>query len=412
MTEQEPLGKKIPLFRNKTFISVFAGNTLSTMGEGFNTIAIGYWVLSTTGSAKAMTAVMLPQMILGLLLGTIAGTLADRKNRRTIMLSMDLIRAVLMIGVAAVVSGSSGWGIWALVPLLTLINAASQFHSPAFQSSLIYIVGQEQVGRATGLMQVTDTLARLGGLALGGWTVAAFGGPAAVTVVGAMFALSALCVMIAGPFPIPAAKSDNRKSFWTDLRLGLAFIRKHPFARSVSLLLPSVMIFFTASMMLFQVMAVTVWHATPKEFGLMEAAIPIGYAGGSGLMLLLNRRMTRRGWWIGVSVLLAGPNLIVMSAMPDVFSALPFVFLIGFILSVGTVLVMIALRTETAAEFQGRVFGAIGSLTNLSTPVGLVMSGILSDRFGADRMLFLNGLGLTAIGLCCIALLKPLRQYR
>ena len=70
----------VPLYRNRTFAAVYAGNTLSVLGEGFHTIAIGYWVLSTTGSAQAMAAVMLPQMIVGLLLGAVAGTLQGAGN--------------------------------------------------------------------------------------------------------------------------------------------------------------------------------------------------------------------------------------------------------------------------------------------------------------------------------------------
>jgi len=412
-SEERGTAVRLPLYRNRMFAAVYVGNTLSVVGDGFLTIAIGYWVLAQTGSAQAMTAVMLPQMLAGLALGTMAGTFADRRNRRAIMLAMDLVRAALMLGVGAVVAtDSADAGLWLLVPMLALASIASQFHSPAFQSSLSYIVGQERIGQATGLMQVTDTLARLGGLTAGGAAVAAFGASWAVVTVGLLYLSSALAVAASGKFPIAAAPDSTPKSFWTDLREGIAFIRGHALTRSITVLLPSVMIVFVASMMLFQVIAVTKWQATPAQFGMLEAAIPVGFACGSGLVLLLGSRITRRGWWICAAVLLSGPNLIILSGLTSVFAALPFAFGIGFLLAVANVLVIIALRTETEVAYHGRLFGTLGAITNTAAPIGLILSGLLSDSFGADRMLLANGLVLTAIAAVCAALLKQLRGYR
>jgi len=111
-------------------------------------------------------------------------------------------------------------------------------------------------------------------------------------------------------------------------------------------------------------------------------------------------------------VLLSGPNLIILSKLTNVFAALPFAFGIGLLLAIANVLIMIALRTETAPAYHGRLFGTLGAITNTAAPIGLILSGLLSDSFGADRMLLVNGLGLAAIAAVCVALLKPLRNYR
>ncbi|MNO21555.1 enterobactin exporter EntS [compost metagenome] len=400
-----------PLFYNRTFMLVYAGSTLSIIGEGFHSIVIGYWVLSTTGSAKAMMTIMLIQMVTSFVLGGIAGTFADRHNRRMIMLAMDILRALLIAGVAVIVAngGNDAW--WWLVALMALVGAASQFHNPAFSSSLVCIVGKEHIQRATSLMQVTDTLARLAGLSLGGAAVAIFGGPASVIAVSIAFAVSACCVLFSGAFPAPERNGEESRGFWEDMKHGFSYIRTHSIARSVSILLPSIMVFFVASMMVFQVIAVTIWKATPWQFGMLEAIIPIGYATGAGIIAWVGSRLTRRGIWVSAAMLLAGPNLMILASMQDVYAAIPFVFLIGFILSFGTVIVTILLRTEVEEEYQGRVFGVIGSLSSLSTPFGILLSGIFSDLYGADLVLLVNGAGLTLVAGACVYFLRALRKY-
>lgn len=400
-----------PLLRNATFLWIYTGSTLSIIGEGFHSIAIGYWVLTTTGSAKAMMTIMLVQMITSFVLGGIAGTIADRHNRRMIMLIMDILRALLIAGVAAVVSfgGGNAW-LW-LVALIALIGAASQFHNPAFTSSLIYIVGKDQIQKATSLMQVTDTLARLAGLSLGGAAVAIFGGPAAVIGVCLLYIISACCVLLAGSFPIVERKDEEKVGFWADFKHGLSYIRRHSIAGSVSILLPSIMMFFVSSMMIFQVLAVTVWKATPWQFGMLESIIPIGYACGAGLVAFMGSKLTRRGVWVSLSILLAGPNLMLIAKINHVYYAMPFVFLIGFILAIGTVIVTVMLRTEVDGEYQGRVFGTIGSLSSLATPLGIILSGVFSDLYGADLVLLMNGVGLTLVAAMCVYFLKSLRNY-
>lgn len=399
------------LLNNATFLWIYLGSTLSIVGEGFHSIVVGFWVLSTTGSAKAMMTIMVVQMITSFLLGSVAGTIADRYNRRMIMLGMDIVRGILMVGVAAVFSFGEGQGWWMLIVLLALVGAASQFHNPAFSSSLINIVGKEQIQRATSLMQITDTLARLAGLSLGGAAVAIFGGPASVIVVSIAFFISAGCVLLSGSFPNPIQQDREKKGFWDDLKHGLSYIRGHSIARSVSILLPSIMVFFVASMMVFQVLAVTIWKATPWQFGMLEAIIPIGYATGAGLIAFMGSKIAKRGLWVSIAMLLAGPNLMLLSSINDVYFAIPFVFLVGFILSVGTIIVMVMLRTEVDGEYQGRVFGTIGSLSSLATPFGIILSGVFSDLYGADLVLMMNGAGLTLVAAVCIYFLKTLRKY-
>ncbi|PHF12786.1 MFS transporter, partial [Bacillus toyonensis] len=112
--------------------------------------------------------------------------------------------------------------------------------------------------------------------AIGGVVVAAFGGSIAISVDAVTFMLSAILVLLSGKFPNSTKKTGIKNSFQEDLVAGFKYIWQNPFAKSVIILSPTLITFFTASLMLIQVMSVKVWKANPIEFGIIESSIPIG----------------------------------------------------------------------------------------------------------------------------------------
>lgn len=115
----------IPLRRNRTFQVILAGHIVSVLGDGFHSVALSIWVLQSTGSAKAMASVMALRIIIGILLGAVAGTVADRTDRRRLMWTMDLLRGVLVLGIAWLVA-TPGAPFWALLLLAAPIMAAGR----------------------------------------------------------------------------------------------------------------------------------------------------------------------------------------------------------------------------------------------------------------------------------------------
>lgn len=131
--------------------------------------------------------------------------------------------------------------------------------------------------------------------------------------------------------------------------------------------------------MLTQVMAVNVWKASPFQFGLMEACIPLGYMIGSGLIMILGSRIRRRGLFIMSGLFCLGPMYILLSFITSAATAIPVVLLIGFMFSFCTLLINIILRLEISEEIQGRVFGVLGSIMSVAPSIGLTLVSYLSD---------------------------------
>ncbi|MBP3961358.1 MFS transporter [Paenibacillus lignilyticus] len=410
MASQQPT-----LSRNIPFIHLFTAYTLSIFGNSFHSIAINLWVLSVTGSAKLMTVMMVTNLVLGALLGTVAGTVTDRMNRRTVIMVADLLRfAVVLLIAFCVAMPHTPFAIIAV--LSAFVTVLGLFQSPALQASITPIVGKAHVQRAVGLMNISDNIARTIGFAVGGIFVAAFGGAWAIAIDAVMYLASFLLVWSAGSLTrisvsdqtMPNTSGSSFRAAFMD---GLRSVRSNPFAKSVMILIPSLLLFFMTAFMLTQVMAVKIWHASPFEFGLIEACIPIGYMAGSGLIVMLGSRMRHRGKWIMINLMLLGPLYMLLARTESAAAAFPLIVLIGFMFSFCTLLINIILRVEVAEELQGRMFGALGSLTGVAPSLGLVLSSYYADLYGSGLIMLIVGGLMLLFGLAANWRLSVIRNY-
>ncbi|CAH1197665.1 Enterobactin exporter EntS [Paenibacillus plantiphilus] len=401
------------IWRNRNFVLVLSGYTLSTFGNCFHSVALSLWILQSTGSARYMSAIMLIYIFTQLAFGTLAGTVVDRMDRRKLMWMADFIRGALVLGVALCVSVPH-IPIAVVFVLTALIAVGGLFQSPALHASIVDIVGASKVQKAVGFINISDNTARISGLALGGAFVALFGGSVAIIVDACAFFLSALLVLACSRFSVSHSHSGQRErqTFWQDMKSGLHYIWRDSFIRSLVFLSPIVNTFFLASLMLVQVMAVKQWAATPVQFGLIEACIPSGYIIGAGIILLADAKMKRRGLWICFSMIAMSPVLVTLSLLSSAWPAIPLILLMGFLFSFCTMLSSIILRLKVSPEVQGRVFATLGSLSSVLPPVGIVAASFVADLKGPDLPLTASGIALLIISLLFVLFQKALRTFR
>ncbi|MEW9699401.1 MFS transporter [Paenibacillus sp. SI8] len=400
------------LWRNRAFLCMFASYCVSLLGDTFHSIALNLWVLQTTGSAKLMSIVLIIHLITNMLFGSFAGTVADRMNRRTLMLISDIGRCLWVGGIAWLMFTPGNH-----LPFIFVLTALSAFtglfYTPSFQASLSVLVGKERIHQAISTISIADNIIRISGFALGGIAVAAFGGAFAIALDAFTYFISILLLLGAGSFLSAAspAQKGKRTPFFRDFISGFRYIWQHAFARSAVLLLPSIFLFFLSSLMLIQVMAVRVWHAHPFSFGLIEAFIPLGYVLGSGFILLMGARLKHRGKWIVGSLIAMGPCYLLLSQVTSAPYGLPLILVTGFLFSFSTLIIQTILRIEIDPGLQGRFFGTLGSLSSVATPLGIAICSIGADRFGPSLILACTGTGMLTLGVLAFLYAKTIRQY-
>lgn len=401
-----------PVWRNRSFMKLLTGYTASVFGDSFNGIAISLWVLQTTGSAQRMAAVQICYLSVGFLFGSFAGTIADRIDRRRLMLVSELSRSAIA-AVLAVVLFVLHAPFPALLALASLSMFCSLLLSPAFHASTTAIVGPARVQQAASAIHIADNAARISGLAVAGIVVSAFGGLAAILTTAGAFLFSAVCTLLTRGFPkVERIAEGPKPSFFEDWRGGLSYMRRDALIRSILLLSPMLSAFFLSAIMLVQVIAIGQWQANPIEFGLLEMCIPLGYLAGAGIILGFGRRMSRRGRLVFAGLVPLGPLYAAVSFIPSPLLALPLILLGGLLFAFCSMMIQIILKSEVRGELQGRIYGTLGAITSVAPTLALAIVSMLADSWGAGRVLVVLGALLLVLGIAAAVLLKPIRMYR
>lgn len=398
-----------PLLQNRTYLANLIGHAISIVGDGFHSVALGFWVLQATGSGTAMATIMAVKAIVSVLLGPIAGTVADRVDRRRMMMAMDLVR-FLLVGTMIPLIALPKTPLVMLVIVSALTAAAGAFAGPAFSASMINIVGKERVGQASGLNQMTWTAAQIVGPLLGGLVYATWGAKLSFGVDSVSYLVCFLAVLAGGHFASPKREAKGPASFWGELKEGLNAVRGHGLIRSIMILAPVINLFGNAIGVLIPVLAVKVWLVSAQQFGLLEGSIPVGFLIGASLIMAMQAKLKRRGIWIGGGIAMAGLT-IAMAGNVSFYVALPIAVACGVSLAMVNVLTSMVLQQETPPELQGRVFGLLNATAGAMGPIGMMLAGALADAASPALLTSLCGLGIVLVALVGLMGLKDLRRY-
>lgn len=413
MTMTTGVGGALPTTRslrtNRTYQLITAGQAVSVLGDAFHSIALGLWVLQVTGSTAAMGTIYGARILTTILLSPIAGTLADRVDRRRLMWSLDLVRGLISLAMALAMI-TAGVPFVVLVLLAALLTAATSFRSPAYSASIIHIVGREQIQQATSTMQLINSGANILGPILGGVAIGLFGGVIALVVDGLSFFISAGCVLLGGPFPSPTRAVGERPSFVGEMMEGFRYIRQSPVVMAITWLNTVGNFFGNMYAVLFPVLAIKVWQASPGQFGFAEAMFSLGITLGALAVRLLGKRLRQRGLWAAATTGLMGLAMLSIALVPGPLFANPLIVMLGALLSFSGTLMAIALRAEVAPEMQGRVWGTLGALLQIASPVAVLVASTLGDSLGVTRLIVGAGVCFMLTGFLGLSF-RALRQY-
>ncbi|HEY6960760.1 MAG TPA: MFS transporter [Gaiellaceae bacterium] len=177
------------LLRRRDFRRVFLAASASELGDSLHYIAL-MWFAFERGGAAGVIAVRLADSMPAILFGLHGGLAADRFSRKRLMVSADLVRAAVLVPVAA--AGLTGHlPIWGLAAAAFLLEAAASYFDPAYGALLPTLVERENVQRANGLVQSTMQSISIGGRGLAALLVAFVPVSAFFAVNAASFAVSA-----------------------------------------------------------------------------------------------------------------------------------------------------------------------------------------------------------------------------
>ncbi len=372
----------------------YRGQAISLVGTWMQMTAQAWLVLSLTHSSTALGAVIALQTVPVLLLAPYGGVLADRMNKRRVMIALQTAMGVqaLALGLLTVTGLVRVWEIGLLAVILGLNNA---FENPARQSFMLEMVGPDHLRNAVSLNSVLVNVARTVGPAVAGLLIAGVGVGVcflinAVSFVAVIASLVRLDLSSLNPTP-PEPRARGQ------LREGLRYVRRTP-ELAIPLLMMGVVGCLTYEFQVsLPVMAKSGLHVGASGFGFMTAAMGVGAVLG-GLLVATRGRTGLRPLVIAASVFGVAVGLATVApSLPLELLALGFTGAASItFMATGNSTLQLAARPS----MRGRVMSLWFVAFQGSTPIGGPIVGVVMAVLGARA-----GLGLGAATCLAVALL-------
>ena len=388
----------------KRQVSVFlVGQTITTFGSLLVQYALLWHLTLTTksGVVLALAAIFgfLPQAVVSIF----AGVWADRMNRKLMIILSDSTIALATLGLAFfMLSGVDD--LWLIFLVMAVRSVGAGIQMPAISALIPQIVPTDKLMRVNGInSSVQSSLLIVAPVAAAGiYSTVSLAAILFVDFVTAVIGLSLLAT-IAVP-TLARAASDEKPSYFTDLKEGLKYIFSNDLVRWVMIIYSVVFLLIVSPSNLSPLMLVRTFGSDVWLLTILELSFGIGMVAGGALMAIFASKVDRLGTMVGTSIIF-GVLAVVMGFTTNLILFYSLFFLIGLAVPAFSTSSMTLLQETVEPERQGRVFGFVGIVMAVAMPLGMAVLGPLADVVSVEILLIATGV-LTVV-VAVVAVLMP-----
>lgn len=397
--------KKQVLF-HKDFTLVVIGQIVSLFGNAILRFALPLYLLRETGSPSLFGAVSACSFIPMIIFSLFGGVLADRINKRNIMVILDFGTAAI-IAVFYLIHG-----ILPIVPImivcLMLLYSISGAYQPAVQASIPALLENEQIMSGNAVINMVNTLASLLGPIIGGILFGAWGLiPILIVSIVCFFSSAVMEIFIHIPFKKRKSEKSMASIVLDDLKESGRYIKdeKPEFVPVIVILALFNLIFSSVMIVGIPIMVVNILQMSDISLGITQGALGLGGLAGGLLGGIIGGRLKLKNGYL----LLAGCSVSALVMGIGLFSFIP--PFIGYWLITGMSFAAMALSTmftiqmcsmvqqQTPAHLIGKIMALIMAVANCAAPAGQAVYGLLFDVCSKVPWAVLLGAAVISIGI-------------
>lgn len=376
---------------NKTFLIVYTGQAISQLTSSILQMAIVWYLITETNSSNivALSGIVgfLPQGVLGLFIGVYI----DRFDRKKIMIISDFLIAAASLSLS--VSGFFGEISIPLIMIVLFIRSfGTAFHVPSLQAITPLIVSKDELPKYSGYSQTLQSISLLLSPVLASFLFSIWRLQAIVMldVLGAIIGVFTLCIVT-----IPKIKIDfesTKIDITLEMKEGIATLKKNRLFNFMLLgaafSIVYIPIFVLYPMMTLSYFGKNQWYAGAIEvvfaIGMLIGSLVLGATGGG------KRKIITIAFFcfiIGISLSISGilgKNMFIGFALCST--------LLGFATPFYQGLQVVVLQQKIQENYLGRVMSLSGSLMAIGTPIGIGLSGVISNKIGVENFFLYSGI--------------------
>jgi MFS family permease len=399
------------VFRNRNFSLFYAGQAFSYVGDGLRFIAVPLLVYHLTGSALSTGITYALEIGPFALFGLIGGSLADRIDRKRMMIACDAVRFAILTYFAL----GYAFGFLTLTGLylgIATISIAAAIFMGGQASTIPYLLGQERATRAVSTLFATEQATQMVVPPIGGALFAVIGPLPALAINAVTYLISQFSLASVDSFgPDEPGPMPSPRKVMRDIGFGFRFAFADRTMRTIAI--------YSLFLNLFGMMTGAVYIAFLKrDLGATDLGVGLAYGVGAiGAVVgsYFAGRMPK-AWTFG--------NMIVVAYIFDGVLFIPTMFahdiaivMISMALTNACVMFEIAQivgwrMRVTPPEMVGRVFGAVRLIALAGTVPGSIVGGLVADTHGPRTSIIISGCGYIALALAAAATPAIRRERR
>ena len=364
-------------FRHRNYRILFSANTVSNIGSWAQRIAQDWLVLELTNNNGTylglVTAVQFAPVLLFSLHG---GAMADRIDKRKVLIATNVIGGAASIGLGLLVI-SDVVQLWHVFVLAGVLGIATAIDAPVRQAFTSELVGHDDLPNAVSLNSANFNGGRLIGPAVSGLLIAAFGTGPSFLINGASYFFVILALL-----RIDAKRlfHQNQEKSLGNIREGIAYAKARPDIYVVMIMVFALATFGLNFQIFNALMATQEFGLGPASFGLMGTFIAIGSLTGAIGSARLERFRTTR--FVIVGGMLFSISIMVLSVLPNYTTYIVWLPICGVTALTTLVSANSIVQTSTDQAIRGRVMGLYLLIFMGGTPFGSPLIGLATDYIG------------------------------
>lgn len=375
---------------SKNFTLVVIGQIISLFGNATLRFALPLYLLNLTGSSALYGTVMACAFIPSILLSPVGGIVADRVNKRNVMVILDFFTAAVILVFFLLMD--EGNIVVLLTATLMLLYGIAGAYQPSVQASIPVLVAQGNIMAANSIINTISSFSFLTGPVLGGILYSAYGIKPVLWVCMICFVLSAVMeIFIQIPFQKPASEGSIWKIVKADMTESIRFIRRDkPVIGKTLLVVCGINLFLSAMIIVALPYLVTEVFALEASqanrlYGYAQGALAAGgLAGGIGAGIFARKLSVQKaGSLITASALCIFPIAAVLilfsSGMVNYLVLTVCCFVIMVLSTVFTVQMMSFMQAETPRNLTGKVIAVALTIAMCAQPLGNALYGVLFE---------------------------------
>ncbi len=391
--------------RRRDFALFWSGNFLSNIGTWMQNLALGWLVLEITNSPFLLGLNGFLGSVPSLFFSLLGGAIADRLNRRKLMIVTQTSMAVLAL-LLAVLTSFHVIKVWEILAISLFTGLASALNNPAYQALVPDLVEREDLVNAIGLNSAQFNMSRAIGPTLAGLALGRLGVAACFYLNSVSFLALIIALLV---IRVPPRVVHKGPSVWHAMIEGLRWVNRH----RVIIVLLSIPSFLSLLGLPFVVLmpafARDVLHVGASGLGYLMAGAGVG-AVISALTLAAQSSAEHKGRFIVTSAALFSLALILVARAHSFVVAFVLLVVMGATMVGALALTNTTLQLSSPPELRGRIMSMYNlSLLGLS-PLGSLQAGAVAEALGTRFAFTLGGAICLAYFLTVLALLPRLRR--